>query len=270
MNKIIPLNRLFLMALLSGYLIGCSQKDDPQAELAAPAVPSAATLDMKIYTFSEKDNSNGRTMAEGKLNAFYAGLGFNIWTAILKLQVAVPSVALNEAFKQTPTLTSDGQWLWTYSVEAVDNYQVKLYAKDQGDEQVGWEMYLSKEGFFQDYLWITGTSDRSSKQGQWIVNREGAELMRVDWKKASSDTVTELTYTHLEAESKYEGSYVKYQTLSEGDYNVAYSVYLSNEDNKLNINYHTETLVGRVSNKKHFDDEAWHCWNSDFEDVSCE
>jgi hypothetical protein len=270
MKRITILNRLFLLALLSGCLISCGKEDDPQAEQVAPVVPSAATLDMKIYNFSEEDASNGRTMAEGKWNALHASLGFNIWTTIVKLQVAIPSVALNEAFKQTPTLTSNGRWLWTYNLEAVDNYQVKLYAKNQGDQQVGWEMYLSKEGGFQNYLWVTGTSDRSSKQGQWIVNKEGDELMRVDWKKESSDTVTELVYTHLEAGSEYEGSYVKYQTLNEGDYNVAYSVYLSNEDNTLNINYHTETLVGRVSDEKRFKDKAWHCWNSDFEDISCE
>ena len=271
MKKVTFINRFLVMALLSGYLIGCSQEDEPQAMQEAPMVPSAATLDMKIYTFSEEDASNSRTMAEGKWNAFHAGWGFNIWAIIVKAQVAVPAAALHEAFKQTPLLTEDDRWLWTYDVEVIgNNYQVELYAKNQGNQQAGWEMYLSKEGGFQDYLWITGTSDRGSKQGQWIVNKEAAELMRVDWKKGSSDTLTELTYTHLEAGSEHEGSYVKYQTLSEGDYNVAYSVYLSNEANTLKVNYHTETQVGRVSDEKRFKDEAWHCWNSDFEDVSCE
>ncbi len=270
MKKVTFINRFLVMALLSGYLVSCSKEDDPQAMKEAPAVPPAASLDMKIYTFSDEDASNGRTMNEGKWNALHASLGFNIWTTIVKLQVAVPTVALSEAFKQTPTLTEDGRWLWAYDVEVVDDYRVELYAKSKGNQQVGWEMYLSKEGGFQNYLWITGTSDRGSKQGQWIVNKEAAELMRVDWKKGSSDTVTELTYTHLEAGSEYEGSYVKYQTLSEGDYNVAYSVYLSNEASTLKINYHTETQVGRVSDENRFKDDAWHCWNSDFEDVSCE
>ena len=271
MKKVTLLNWFLLITLLSGYLFSCGEKEDPQAAKVAPTVPSAATLEMKVYSFSQEDASNGRATSETKWNAFHASLGFNIWTTIIRAQLAVPTVALAEALKQQPTVVEEGKWLWTYAVDLLDaNYQVKLYANDQGNQQVGWEMYLSQEGGFQDYRWVTGTSDRNGKEGQWIVNEGSSELMKVDWDKGQSDTVTELIYTQVKQGSEYEGSYVKYQALDEGDYNVSYSVYLSNEDNLFRINYNTDTHVGQVSNPKHFEDGVWHCWNSDFEDVSCE
>lgn len=270
MKKFTLFNRFLLMALLSSYLFSCSQEDDPQAKQEAPAVPPAATLEMKLYSFSEEDASNGRSMAEGYWNVTHAKVGFLVWSTIIKLQLAVPTVALSEALKHPVTVVENGKWLRTYDVELDTRYTVKLYASNQGDQRVGWEMYLSKEGGFQDFLWVEGTSNWVGNEGQWTVNTASSELMKIDWKKGSSDTVTELTYTHVEKDSEYEGSYVKYQTLDEGDYNTSYSVYLSNEENLFKINYNTETKVGRVSDPKRFKDEAWHCWNSSFEDVSCE
>ncbi|MGB3779913.1 MAG: hypothetical protein WA960_16240 [Tunicatimonas sp.] len=270
MRKSTVFNRFVLVALLSSYLFSCSQEDDPQAKQEAPAVPPAATLEMELYSFSEEDASNGRATAEGYWNVVHARVGFIVWNSIIKLQLAVPTIALAEAFKHQPTLVEAGKWRWTYDVEIDGNYQVTLYGSDQKNEQVGWELYLSKKGGFQDFLWVEGTSARNGTQGQWMVNTATSELMKVDWKKGDSDTVTELTYTHVEKDSEYKGSYVKYQALDEGDYNTSYSVYLSNEDNLFKINYNTETLVGQVSDPKRFKDEAWHCWNGDFEDVSCE
>lgn len=271
MKRFTLLNRFLLMALLSSYLFSCSQEDDPQAKQEAPAVPPAATLEMELYSFSEEDASNGRTATEGYWNVVHARLGFVIWSNLVRFQLAVPTIALSEAFKQQPTLVEGGKWRWTYDVELDGNYQVKLYGTDQGDQQVGWEMYLSKEGGFQNFLWVEGTSARNGDQGQWTVNKDASkELMKVDWKKGASDTVTELTYTNVEKDGEYESSYVKYQMLDEGDYNTSYSVYLSNEDNLFKIDYNTETQIGRVSDPKRFEDNAWHCWNSNFEDVSCE
>ena len=270
MKKVTLFNRFFLIALLSGYLLSCSQEDDPQAATEAPEVPPAATLEMKLYSFSEEDASNGRTMAEGYWNVAHAKVGFVVWSNIIKLQLAVPTIALAEAFKQQPIVVEEGKWLWTYSVDLDANYQVKLYANDRGNQQVGWEMYLSKEGEYKDYLWVTGTSTRSMESGAWTVNEGFSELMKIDWKKDAPNTVTELVYTQVKKGSEYEGSYVKYQVLDEGDYNISYSVYLSNEDNLFEVNYHTETQVGRVSDEKRFKDNAWHCWNSNFEDISCE
>lgn len=270
MKKSTVFNRFILVALFSSYLFSCSQEDDPQAKQEVPAVPPAATLEMELYSFSEEDASNGRTMAENYWNVTHAKVGFVIWSNIIKLQLAVPTVALAEAFKQQPIVVEEGKWLWTYAVDIDANYQVKLYANDLGNQQVGWEMYLSKSGGFQDYLWVTGTSARSGEAGSWILNDDASELMKIDWKKSSSDTVSELVYTHVKEGSEYENSYVKYQVLDEGDYNVSYNVYLSNEDNLFKVDYNTETQVGRVSDPNRFKDNAWHCWNSDFEDISCE
>ncbi len=73
----------------------------------------------------------------------------------MKLRLAIPTIALAEAFKQQPTLTEGGKWLWTYKVEAGDNYQVKLYGSAKGDQQVGWEMYLSKRRWVSE-LFVGG------------------------------------------------------------------------------------------------------------------
>ncbi len=103
------------------------------------------------------------------------------------------------------------------------------------------------------------------------MNKENSEkLMSVDWKRGESDAATELTYTHVEKGDQYEGSYVKYQAFDEGDFNTSYRVYLTTIDNLFKVDYHTETKAGRVSDPNRFEDEAWHCWNGSFEDVSCE
>ena len=268
------ISRSLLTIFLAGYLFSCSEDTNEIAQESAPKVPPASTFAMDLSAFPTSDGpSNGRT-AESRWNHAHAAWNFGFWHVVTTVHLVVPVAAFRESFNhQAEYLADEQRWLRKYQVPVgQDTYEAKLYAK-LSDSDVKWEMYLSKEGVYEDFKWYTGTSKFDGTGGSWTVSidPEGSprEALQIDWIK-EGENVAELQYTSIDQANEYFDSYIKAGKSESDDFNTYYQVYNSKEENLLKVEFNTETKVGRVADTKRFKDEAWHCWNASLEDIVCE
>ena len=265
------IGKSLVAAFLAGHLFSCTDDANEVAQETAPTVPPVATFAMDLSAFPT--SNNGRTM-ETRYNHGHAALNFGFWHLVTSVQLAIPVAAFRESFNHPAKYLADEQrWLRKYQVPVgQDTFEAKLYAK-LSDQNVTWEMNLSKEGVYENFKWFTGTSKFDGTGGSWTVriDPEGSprEALQIDWKK-ESDEVAELQYTSIDESNEYVDSYIKVGKSESDDFNTYYQVYNGKEDNLLKIEFNTETKVGRVADTKRFKDEAWHCWNTTLEDTVCE
>ena len=267
------IGKSLLTCLLAGYLFSCSEDTNEVAQETAPTIPPVSTFAMDLSAFPSDDASNGRT-AEAKWNYGHAALSFGFWHTVTAAQLVVPVAAFRASFNhQAEYLADEQRWQWKYQVPVgQDAYEAKLYAKLAAD-QVEWEMNLSKEDVYEDFVWYTGISKFDGSGGSWTVHTdpEGSPraALQIDWMKEGEE-VAELQYTSIDESSDYHDSYIKVGVSESADFNTYYQVFNSKEGNLLKIEYNTETKAGRVADAKRFEDDAWHCWNANFEDTTCE
>lgn len=266
------IGRSLLTVFLAGYLFSCSEDTNEIAQETTPTIPPVSTFAMDLSAFPTAENSNnGRTANQWHFR--YAALNFVFWRAV-NVQLLVPVAAFRESFNhQAEYLADEQRWLRKYQVAAgQDTYEAKLYAK-LSESDVKWEMYLSKEGVYENFKWYTGTSKFDGTGGNWTVriDPEGSsrEVLRIDWKK-EGENVAELQYTSIDQSNEHFDSYIKVGKSESDDFDTYYQVYNSKEDNLLTVEFNTETKAGRVADKGWFKDEAWHCWNASLEDAVCE
>jgi hypothetical protein len=121
------------------------------------------------FPTNKEDVKNGRLNGEYDHWAF-ASTNVVIWQSILTLNSAIPVIAFHESFNhEAEYLPNEKKWRWTYSFdEGQHTYQANLYAKLDGN-QVLWEMYVSKSGVFEDFLWYSGISAVDESLGSWKI-----------------------------------------------------------------------------------------------------
>nr|WKN39573.1 hypothetical protein K4G66_12810 [Tunicatimonas sp. TK19036] len=256
-------------------LTSCSKEeevvDDPGA---APVIPSSATFAMDLSAFPSEEGANNGRLEESKMHYGFAAINFVFWQSWLTVHLSVPVVAFKAALDQEATyIPAEKRWVWSFEVsEGQHTYEASLYAK-VNDESVQWEMYVSKSDGFQDFLWYKGTSALDGTEGSWTVSIEPEKNAReglfIEWEK-EDDEVASIKYTSIDKDSENKDSYIAYGKTSDVDFDAYYHVYISSEENIMKIDFNSETKIGRVQSQKHFQDDAWHCWNSELADVDCE
>ena len=269
------IGKSLLTVFLAGYLFSCSEDTNEVAQETAPTIPPASTFAMDISAFptAEDESNNGRT-ADAKWNYAHAALNFGFWHTVTTVQLVVPVAAFRASFNhQAEYLGDEQRWRWKYQVPVgQDTYEAKLYAK-LAESSVQWEMHLSKEGVYEDFVWYTGTSQFDGSGGSWTVRTDPEDsprdALQIDWKK-DGENVAELQYTSIDESNDYYESYIKVGISESTDFDKYYQVFNSKEDNLLKVEFNTETKVGRVADTKRFKDDAWHCWNASLEDTVCE
>lgn len=271
----ILITRSVAIVLIAGILLpACTKEDDVvQDPGTAPTVPPSSTFAMDFSAFSAAgDYSNGR-MTETKYHFGYAAANFLFWQSFLTMHLTVPVAAFKAAVDQKASYIPDEQrWLWSYEVEqGTHTYQAKLYAA-VNDGTIDWEMYVSKSDSFQDFLWYKGISARDGRSGSWTVSVEpegnAREALLIEWER-KDDEVASIKYTSIDQSSDAKDSYIAYGKTDEGDFDSFYHVYLSSTDKMMKIDINSETKAGRVQSPHDFQDDTWHCWNTEMLDISC-
>lgn len=256
-----------------GFLISCSEDEEvTQQEATAPELPPAAVFAVDFPGF-DGEADNGRSQEEGYDNAIHAFLNYRGWQTALELHLAHPAIAFGAAVNQEPRyLADEDRWVWVLETDFLGKtYQVDLYGQKVDDRSV-WEMYVSQEDGFQDALWLEGYSALDGSGGAWAVRtntKNPKNALSIEW-KASEGAIPYAKYTGLDAASDVYRNYIEYGSRTEGDFSVFYNIFDSSEDNLLKIEHNRETKVGRVSDPARFGNQDWYCWNSDYQNVSCE
>lgn len=253
---------------------GCKSEEEAEAP-KAPEIPPVSTFmaDLSFPTDMEGAN-NGRLKGEGEhAHWTFAATNVVIWQSVLTVHLAIPVIAFAESFNHdVEYLADEKKWRWAYSFdEGQHTYEAKLYTKLDGDN-VRWEMYVSKSDAFENFLWYSGVSALDKTHGSWTVNaypeHEPKALLLIEWHKEADD-IADIKYTNIEEGGNDKGSYIHYGTIAEEDFNTFYDIYLKSQENLVEIDYNTTTKQGRVTSKKHFEDEVWHCWDSSLINIDC-
>jgi hypothetical protein len=252
-------NRLFILGLAIigvSSIISC-EKDKKDA----PELPPESAFIIDLSDFMNQKS----TPTYANWATAVGTVGF--WNIILSATLAVPVASYVEAFNHEPVRVDNNTWKWSYTVEVDDiNYTADLYA-DVFEAEVHWEMHISQEGGFSNFLWYKGTCDILRTHGNWTLYAGPAnntEFMEIEWNHDWENTTGDIRYTNVWTASPGIGDYIYAGITNDTPYNAFYDLYDDSKDNLVKINYNTVTREGSI-----YYDDLWHCWNSSLEDIEC-
>jgi hypothetical protein len=263
---------LLVLAIAVLPVAGCSSVS------GSPTIPPEETfiIPFEDFTpFEEFTETNGLiSLAESgnHSNWNYAVFAVVTWGAILITTLAVPVAAFRASFQHTPVQQPDGSWLWSYSVNITGSvYTAELHAQFITGG-VHWDMNISKEGEYEDFLWYYGENDLPATEGFWILKQSPAvptDLLRIDWSRNISAGTHAIRYTNIIPGDSNNGGYIDTQYTKDIPYNHIWDMYNKVADNHTYIEWSSTTGEGRIKNFNLFGDDNWHCWDSDRMNVTC-
>jgi len=268
-----------VLAIVSISSLSCNDESSTEPEASdAPEVPPQATFLMDFSDFASSGMAplipGAATPAESmiKVNWGFAAGNVVLWNTLITVGLAVPVATFVESFNHEPELQEDGSWRWAYDVSVGSQvYSAALYGR-LGMTGTTWQMYVSKEGDFQDFLWYTGEADLLLTHGSWRLYKspeEPHELLDITWNLGQVSGTGDIKYTNIEPDGPENGGYIFYGITMEDPYNAFYDIYNIGDDNHTDIEWHRTNKDGRVRDFNHFNDDEWHCWDSDLEDTDC-
>jgi hypothetical protein len=195
-----------------------------------------------------------------------------IWNTVLFVNLAIPVAAFQASFQHQPVKLDDGSWAWNYGfmAQGVQHYASLRFSLN--NNLAHWQMYISKEGEYTDFLWFEGEGDLGYSHGVWTVNSNPATpvpYLEIEWNRDPQANTGEIKYTNIYQEDLNNGSYIHYGTMSGEYYDSFYTIFHKNIMNSTEIEWNSQTKIGRVYDLNHFEDEYWHCWDELLEDIEC-
>ena len=281
---------LVLIALLGA---GCARGNN-QKTVEPPQIPPQSTFMMDFSDFLQSKssfNSNqtaafliaslfpDRVSADTAPNALgdhtnwgFAALNVGFWNLVGFVGQAIPATAFVESIKQTPVKQPDGSWIWTYSitVEGII-YTAELHGK-YIDSGVRWDMYVTKQNEYTDFLWYYGESDLGSTQGYWVLKDKPSnpnDLLRIDWHRDPANETGDIKYTNIVPGGAENGGYISFTVTQSQDLARSYVIYNKGKNETTYIEWNSTTKAGRVKDASHFGDSNWHCWDSALNNTVC-
>ena len=239
----------------------------------APTIPPEETFVIPFEHF-ESNGMDGLVSFEtgNQSNRNYAALAVGIWSTIIRVGLAVPVAAFRASFHNIPLQQPDGSWIWSYSVMIGGSvYSAELHGQFI-TEGVHWDMRISKEGEYEDFLWYYGENSLPATEGFWILKQSPAvptDLVRVDWSRNISAGTHAVRYTNIVPDGPENGGYIDTQYIKGVPYDHIWDMYNKGADNHTYIEWSSTTGEGRVKNSNYFHDDDWHCWDSARMNITC-
>lgn len=251
----------------------CTKEDDA---LRAPKLPETQMMMMDFHGFDKVDPDQ-RSFS----NWFHAAVNVYFWTRTVYEVVKLPVTAFVVAINQDAVFQGNDTWMWTFSVNENDEqYTVELYGTlDMVNQEVDWAMYVTFEGAFEDYLWVTGSTAFDESYSNFMLNGfadeengdySPVEFLQVEYSKDIATATEDIRYTIVVPEDPANGSYIQYGTTVNEEFPVFYDIYLEQESNATMIQYDPASKYGRVKDVKRFHDDEWHCWDGNGNDIICQ
>ncbi len=288
-----PTQRKFWLLLICSlaaaavFLFACSEKDPTEPEAKAPQIPPVSTFlmdfgdfvatglvhvspDYEIYSLSDSTILFKTALSQDTYN--WAATHVGVWNLIVTVGMSVPAAAFVESFAHRPIQQPDGSWIWSYDL-TVDGAQYSAALHGSIDNAgTEWEMTITKEGEYEDFLWYTGEADLFLTEGSWTLNKHPEDpipLVGIAWHRSIADSTGDIKYTNIEPGGAENGGYIFYGTTPDTTYDAFYNIYNKGQDNLIDIEWNLATKDGRVKDGVHFQDEDWHCWDGQRQDIDC-
>ncbi len=268
------LKKIILLLMLSLVIISCEESnlndDDGQT---APELPPVSSFVIDFSDFPTTTKSAIVDDTTRKNNFQTASLQVGWWNTLITIGMAVPVLSFLESFKHEVVREDINWWTWTYDFTAQKvKHTAVLHGKVNVDS-VTWEMYITKENVYENFMWYWGRGDILGTGGYWILQEKPekrVDILKIDWERNPIDSTGNIRYMNIEKGGNENGGYILYGVSLEQSYNAYYHIYNKGQDNLSQIEWDTETLIGRIINKKAFIDEEWHCWDEDQYNTQCD
>jgi hypothetical protein len=289
MNRkfLVTINIFLSIVLITLFCEGCGGSTDNSKTAKPPEIPPQSTFVMDFSDFLQSNSSYNpsqtptillasfspdRASAVTIPNALgdrsdwvFAALNVGFWNLAGFVGLAIPVSAFVESIKQTPVKQPDGSWIWTYSITVQGvTYAAELQGK-YIDSGVRWDMYITKENEYTDYLWYYGESNSGSTQGYWVLKDNPSnpnDLLRIDWHRDPTNNTGDIKYTNIVPAGPENGGYISFSVIKGQDLDRAYIIYNKGKNETTDIEWSSVTKAGRVKDSSHFGDSAWHYWDS--------
>ena len=285
---------LLITSLLALFCVACTEKTDKPGTSEAPLIPPQSTFVMDFSDFTQAQALSSLGRATGVLSVSLADEGgaapaavnalgdrsnydfaaFNVgfWNLVGTFGLAIPVSSFTESLKQTPVRQPDGSWVWTYSVTVnLVTYTAELHGK-YIDSGVRWDMYITRQDEYTDYLWYYGESDLANTQGFWVLKAEpakGNDLLRIDWHRNPGKETGDIKYTNIVPGGPENGGYISFTVSADEPYNRSYTIFNKGKNQTTYIEWNETTKAGRVKDSAHFGDDGWRCWDSSLKNIAC-
>lgn len=199
------------------------------------------------------------------------------WSFIFNSIIAIPAHGIEIVMSSTPVESGDGEWLWSGTFkEGLNTYTVKLIGQVEKNVTVNWEVRVSCEGIlgYEDFAWITGTSDINGEHGTWSVKvnpRQVDVLVNSEW--AAKDGQLESVKLTYKLDKIYPGitvgfndSYVLYErSASSSDYDRSITTHYNHLGLgwwDASIEWNSVSGAGRIICQNEWSNKDWHVWTS--------
>jgi len=276
-NELFPNNIKIISILIFTVFIIFSCKDNDSNNLIgeAPEIPPVSSFNMDFDAFPSSSALPKITSDSlSKSNWYWASINGIVWQTLVTTGMAIPVAAFTEAFNHDPQQVENGRWLWTYEFTSFTGikHTASLYA-EANNNGVTWEMYITKENVYTDFLWYTGESDLLATHGTWTLFFEPSNptpWLGIEWERNPQDSTGSIKYTNIIPNDNDNGGYIYYGVTSDLDYNAFYEIYNKSTDHTMSIKWNRTSHKGRIMDLSHFDDDLWHCWDSNLYNIDCQ
>lgn len=199
-------------------------------------------------------------------NYAHASLQVGFWNLALTVTLAVPAWSFAEAFNHDPVQQEDGSWVWSYSATIKGVLHTAELRGAFVDDTVQWRMKITKNGFYEDFLWYSGVSNLPATSGTWTIKKspepdENYDWIDIHWHRDVSNETWQVQYMNIHAGDDNEGGFIEYGVVDDDTYDAFYDIYNAAQENLVEIEINRNSSLGRVTNPGHFDDEDWHYWD---------
>jgi hypothetical protein len=263
------------MACRNG-LPGPGDPGDPNEE--APDIPPESTFLIPFDDFTEDNDGAKRigvdptTAQFGFENWGFSALNVGAWNAIITVGLAVPVAAFVASFEHEPELEDDGTFVWTYSFNVASiMHTAELHGRIEGNN-VNWDMYITREGDYEEFNWFSGVSTLTETEGSWTLNKnpqDAVPFIEIEWHRDPDTGAYDITYTNVEPGAEANGGYIAFAVDPDADRDASYTIYNAEVGNMTEIQWRRADKSGRVRAEHHFDDNDWHCWDDELQNADC-
>jgi len=214
------------------------------------------------------------TAQRSELAYNFAALNVGIWNTVLYVNLVLPVAAWHEVRKSEPVWNLDKKaWLWQKEFnQASGTYVASLYGWIDGN-QSKWEMYVTHEGVYTDFLWYEGEALLSAESGSWRLNHNpnnNTRYIDIEWENDVDGDYDNIKFINAIPGQAAKGSYIHYGREEGSELEIFYDIFGQEENRLIEIDYDEVSTSGRVKDNVFFGDEQWHCWNDVHQDIDCE
>jgi len=266
------MKKLLIYSVVIGFIlsigvVSCKKENnDP-----APDLPPESSFIMDFSGFSNPDDTLSSRGIATYQNWGHAYTNVVVWSTIIKVGLAVPVAAFYESFNHEAVYHPDeNNWTWSYNFTAVGVVHEAELTGFIVSDTVNWEMRITKDGQYNDFLWYTGKNSFDRSGGYWILNENPTnpnEMLRIDW-TYDGGGIGDIKYTNIIPGGAENGGYIYYGTQT-GDMTRFYDIYNKGLDNLTEIEWSHIDYHGHVKDPNKFGDSDWHCWDTTLQDVIC-